>query len=471
MCRRRLAAGAVAAVLAGCAAGPDYARPDYDPLAQFALVAGDPLLSAEPEVEWWQSFDDPVLSDLIEVSLRRNHDLRVAAANLAAARALLREAGFERFPIVDAGAEATRSRTPAATRFPGTDDIQEVYDVSLDMRWELDFFGRVRRAIEALRADYEAALAAQRAVQVRVAAEVGSAYVVLRGAQLRLAVARRNAANQRETFELTEDLLQGGRGTALDIARARAQLESTLAGIPALETERDTAIHRLNVLTGRAPDSLDSPLGTPSPVPQSEQPVAIGDPGSLLRRRPDVAASERELAAATARIGVNVADLFPRVSLIGSAGRTATAIDDLSASSAETFAIGPQLRWAAFDLGRVRARIDAAEAGTRAALARYEQTVLIALQELQDAIVDYSRNIEVRDRLEAATAASQEAAQLSRLRFRGGADSFLTVLDAERRLLEAEDRLATSQIDVARSRIAIYKALGGGWPGIEPVVE
>jgi multidrug efflux system outer membrane protein len=314
---------------------------------------------------------------------------------------------FEYFPIVTAQGSAIRTRNSAfafGSEVPVESRIATFYDAGLDATWELDFFGRVRRANEALSAEYEAQVFQQRFVAVTVAAEVARTYVELRGAQLRLQVARLNADNQRQTYDLTVALLEGGRGTELDLARAQAQLESTLATIPPLETEVARAEHRLAVLTGRPPGGLRGVLSDPDPasmLPEQPELVGVGDPAALLRRRPDIHAAEAQLAAATARIGVNVADLFPRVTLIGSGGYLATDLDELGSDRSERFEVGPVISWAAFDLGRVRALIRASEASADAELASYEQVVLQALEETENALVRYGR---ARDtRLRAAT--------------------------------------------------------------------
>lgn len=326
------------------------------------------------------------------------------------------------------------------------------------------------RSIEALEADEGAAIAALRGVAVTLTAEVARTYLELRGTQNRLAVARENAENQRETYELTQVLLEGGRGTDLDLARAEAQLQQTLAGLAPLESEIAAAAHRLGVLTGRLPgewlaeldEGIEGPEG-PVALPTLPATLRIGEPADLLRRRPDIRAAERRLAGQTARVGIAVGDLFPRVRLLGGLGFLSTSASDIADSGSTTASIGPFLSWPAFDLGRVRQRIAAAEADTDAALAAYEQTVLIALEETENALVDYARSRERQARLAVAADASQRAAELATVRYRFGADSFLTVLDAERRLLEVQDLHAESSTRAAVAFVQLYKVLGGAW--------
>lgn len=346
------------------------------------------------------------------------------------------------------------------------DRDRQLFEAGFDATWELDFFGRVRRSIQAATAEVGAAEAVRRDMIVSLIAEVARNYIELRGTQGRLTVARENAENQRETLDLTLILFEGGRATELDTSRARAQLNSTHASIPPLETTIQQAIHRLGVLTGRLPETLLPALSSPTKLPTLPQLVSIGKPGELLRRRPDIRVAERNLAASTARLGVATADLFPRVTFVGSVALEAATVSGLGASGSGSYAFGPQIFWAAFDLGRVRARIDAADADTEASLAEYERTVLEALQETENALVDFGRQRARRDFLQTAAKASAKAAKIARLRYQSGVEDFLTVLDAERTLLEAEDRLAESEIRSAAALIAVYKALEGGWEHI-----
>ncbi|MDX1518572.1 MAG: TolC family protein, partial [Gammaproteobacteria bacterium] len=255
----------------------------------------------------------------------------------------------------------------------------------------------------------------------------------------------------------------GGMGTNLDIVRSQAQLETTLASIPLIETEIMRAMHRLAVLVGKNPVELQTRLAKREPLPDLPELVSIGQPSELLRRRPDIQSAERRLAAATARIGVATADLFPRVSLNGSIGFVATSLSGLGESDFRTTSFGPFLSWPAFDLGRVRARIDAADATADGALAGYEKTVLTALEETENALVRFSRARNRQVHLGVAATASAEAVELARLRYTNGVDSFLNVLDAERQLLDIQDQLAISETETGLALVALYKALGGGW--------
>jgi multidrug efflux pump len=447
----------------GCkAVGPNYSEPAVPVPTAFANQEQPGMSTADVEVAWWRGFQDEELNQLVTEALTDNHDIRIATARLREARALLSFTEFDRYPTVTTEASYSRERlSKAASR--GAERDTELYRIGFDASWELDFFGRVRRAIQASTADVGAANASRRDVIVSLLAEVASNYFDLRGAQNQLAVARQNAETLRQTLELTQALLEAGRGTELDVSRAEAQLNSTLATIPPLETRIARDAHRLGVLIGQQPTALVSTLSTPLPLPGWPALIALGKPADLLRRRPDIRLAERNLAAATARVGVATADLFPRITVLGSVGVEAGSLRGFGQGGIETFSIGPSIFWAAFDLGRVRARIRAADARTEAALAQYEQRVLLALEETENALVDFQRQQARRDLLRTVVQASQKAAGLARLRYQFGVSDFLAVLDAERTRLIAEDLLADSETRTALTLIAVYKALGGGW--------
>jgi multidrug efflux system outer membrane protein len=407
-----------------------------------------------------------MLTRLVDDALAANHDLRIALARYDRARAFLRESGLDRFPTVTANATAADQRA-SADQFPGATRDQrdgESYDAGIAAAWELDFFGRVRRNVEADRADAEASAADLAVAQVGVVAELAQSYFQLRGLQQQLDVARGNADNQRGSLELVQARLDAGSGTQLDVAQAESQLESTLALIPALESEIAVAAHRIAVLTGRQPSELVAELETPAPLPALPAHIPVGAPGDLLRRRPDVHAAERRLAGATARIGVATADLFPRFTLGGLIGTQAIDSDALFERDSETRAIALGIDWTFLDVGRVRSRIAAADADAAGNLASYEQTVLLALEETENALVRYTRLQREREHLEAAAAAGSEAARLARLRFDGGIADFLQVLDAERSQLATEDRLVQSETRSAVALVALYRSMAGGWP-------
>lgn len=458
---KRILAIAVALSLGACAAGPDYAEPETG-AADFRNAENGRFERARIEAAWWQEFGDPVLDELIERALTEDLDLRIAAARVREARALFRDHALDRFPEVTAGATYDRRKAQQ----PGFSDARvqtETWDAGFDAFWEIDLFGAVRRRVEAARADAEAAEAGFRAAQVSVAAEVARNYLLLRGAQRRYRVALANLETQRETVRLTEVRYEHGRGTELDVASATAELKATEAAIPPLVAAEKAALHRLAVLLGQRPAELEIPAEPDREGVAFATPLPIGDPAELLRRRPDIRAAERSLAAATARTGVVAADLFPRLSVSGFVGFVTGDASELGESASRAWSVTPVLSWAAFDLGSVRARLRAVEAQADQALAFYELAVLRALEETENAFVGFAQNQSRLAALAEQARASSRAAALARIRYREGAIDFLRLLDAERTVLEAEDAVALAETELNTSVVAIYKALGGGW--------
>ncbi len=458
--------------LGACAVGPDYRAPDTA-APQFHNATEAHFARVAIEKAWWHEFGDPVLDDLIARALAHDLDLALAAARLREARAIFDDQALDRLPTVTAAGAYDRRKAQQ----PGFTDqpiLTETYDLGFDAFWEIDLFGRVQNAVEAARADAGAAEANLHAAQVSVAAEVARNYLELRGAERRYEVAVANRDNQQETVRLTRVRYELGRGTELDLASAEARLAAIEASLPPLITARRAAQHRLAVLLGQPPGTLELAAGPDSETISesfTNNPLPIGEPASLLRRRPDIRMAERQLAAATARVGVATADLFPRLTVSGFVGFVTGDAGELGQSAAEAWAATPVLSWAAFDLGSVRARLRAAEARADGALAFYERTVLRALEETENAFVAYAQN---QDRLAALldqAAASRRAAELARIRYREGAIDFLRLLDAERTVLEAEDAVAISQTELNTSVVAMYKALGGGWQAPPAVAE
>jgi multidrug efflux system outer membrane protein len=450
--------------LTSCAVGPDYKEPNVPVAEKFEGTTLTTYSQEESISRFWEQFNDSTLNTLVNEALAANHDLRIALSRFYEARAARGESRFDLGPTITASGGYTEQKLPSVQTGPlaPTEDLK-YYDAGFDAVWELDFFGRIRRNIEARNAELRATEADLHDAQVTVIAEVARTYFELRGQQSRLAVAQRNVANQRETLNLTTARLNAGRGTELDTSQAQAQLSRTLGTIPPLEAAVATSIHRLSVLTGREPTALTAALTTAQELPPLPNVVAVGNPADLLRRRPDIRASERQLAADTASIGIAVADLFPHVTFTGNVGYAAANSGDLGNSDTVTRLIAPGISWAAFDIGRVRARIAGARAHADGSLARYEQTVLRALEETEDALVTHARTREQLEHLANSADASRTAARLARARYDGGISDFLTVLDSERTQLEAEDALAQSRTDTATSLVAVYKALGGGW--------
>lgn len=480
--RRVLPLALALTLLAGCAAvGPDYEGP---PASTAESVADWPAAAAPgpgavattadtPVAAWWQQLGDPALDALVTRAVAANYDLRVAAANVAAARAVLEETGTRRVPRVDVGAAVQERRDSSALlviadpddRLPGVTSGT----FRADLSWEIDLFGRIRRSVEAARAALGSAEAVRDGVLVSLLAEVARAYVDLRGAQLRLDVAARNVAVQEQTLELVDVLLREGAATQLDEARARTQLMTSRSTIPGFEAAVRVAANRLTTLTAQPPGALDATIAGWRTAPRLAalpEFVATGRPADLLRRRPDVLAAERALAAAAAQIGVATADLFPTVTFGAAVGIGAMPLSGLSAPGAPFFSVGPSLTWNVFDRTAIYARIRGADSNAAASLARYEATVTRALEEADSAITAYRAERARRARLDEAVAASREAAELAALRYREGVEDFLAVLDAQRSLLILEDQRAVSAIGAAQRLVDIHLALGGGWDAV-----
>ena len=455
----------VAAALGGCAVGPNYVKPATPVPGQFADATEGAYTGEDVQARFWTQFQDPTLDRLVDDALQANHDLRIALAHLVEARAERHQAQFDLAPTVTASGGYTQQQFSAVTSGFGAPLTERYYDAGFDAFWELDFFGRVRRNIEAESAQVQGAEAGLHDAQVSVTAEVARTYFELRGEQTRFAVAWRNVENQRETLGLTQARLEAGRSTELDTARAQAQLSATLSTIGPLEAAIARSIHRLSVLTGREPSALRDLLAPPRELPELPQISAVGDPAGLLRRRPDIRVAERQLASSTALVGVAIADYFPKVTFTGNFSYAAQTPAELGTSASKGYLIGPGISWAAFDLGRVHARVAGSRARADAALATYEQTVLRALEETENSLITHARTRDSLSDAAAAAAASQTAARIARTRYEGGLVDFLDVLDAERTQLVDEDRLAQSRTDAATSLVAVYKALGGGWQG------
>ena len=451
----------LALTLAACAVGPDYQAPNTEPAQlgnQLQVKAFD---RSRFESVWWQQFDDPALNQLVQASLQGNRDLRVAFARLQAARSIREDVDNDNLPVVSsrASSELGKGQIPGQTERRVN---SERYDLGLDMAWELDLFGRIQRQLEASEAQEAAAAADLQQLQVSMIAELVDAYGQLRGAQLREKIALANLKTQQDSRSITETLRDAGVGNELDVVRADARLAAVEATVPQLQAQQVRAQNRIATLLGQRPDQLSVDL-SPNQLPAIAKALPIGDPAELLRRRPDVRSAERQLAAATANVGVATADLFPRVSLSGFLGFTAARGSQIGSSAANAWGLGPSITWAAFDLGSVRARIRGAKADAEGALATYEQQVLLALEESSNAFSDYGKTQQRLQALMRQSDASRKAADLASIRYREGTVDYLVLLDAERERLGAEDAQAQGEVELYRGIVAIYKALGGGW--------
>ena len=449
-------------LLASCAVGPDYRAPEVAP-AVVQNAQSNLFVTQSPEALWWQEFADPELDALERRALAANLDLRSAYDRVRAARAVFVERKLDYAPHVQLDGAYSHFDEQQPGFGPARINAQSD-SLGFDAAWEIDLFGHVRRSVEAARADLGAEQANYHDAQVAVAAEVARNYFELRGAQKRLSVARENLGTEHQTLELTQLLDETGRGSELDVQRSRARLKATEATIPPLEAAEKQAAYRLAVLLGERPGALDEEL-KPADVATYAKALPIGDPTELLRRRPDVRAAERQLAAATARVGVATADMFPRVNVAGFVGFLSGDVGRLfgttSDNNAKAWSITPTVSWAAFDLGSVRARLHASEAQSDAAAANYAQVVLTALEDTENSFVAYSsRQTQLKSLTEQAQA-SRRATELADAQYREGVADFLVLLDAQRTQLDAEDSVAQSETSVNVSVVAIYKALGG----------
>lgn len=464
--RRRFAITGAALALTGCMVGPNYRSPAPSAPAQspFYSAQSPAFTQDQPPGRWWSLFADPVLDRLVVEALAKNTDLREAAANLSRARAVLRETRSGLFPSATLNASATYQRQSGdQLGFQGVATQGESYDLGIDASYQIDLFGRIRRAIQAARADVGAAQAAFDVSRITVAAETARAYADACSAGRQLAVARETVRIQEQTFDLTRRMVEGGRGTALETGQAGALLEQVRATVPTLEAQRQAALFRLSVLTGRPPADFPREVAACQAPPALARPIPVGEGASLLARRPDVRQAERELAAATARVGVATAALYPTVTLGGSIGTSATSLSGLASSDSFRFSLGPLISWEFTNLAVGRSRIAQAEARAEGALANFEGTWLKALEETESALTRYARELDRREALRRGRAQSAEAARIARLRYQAGRDSFQIVLDAERSLASIDAELARSEAQLSDYLVSLFLALGGGW--------
>ena len=443
---------------AGCSLRQPYKEAELKPVA---LKQTDPsTFAATPyDPAWWKAFDDPVLGDLITTVLKANLDVRAAVARLDQARAVFDETRRDRYPTVTVGASIDRREQAA----PGISDAPvdtTTYRAGFDAYWEIDLFGRIRSAVRAAAANAQSFDAALDDVRVTVVSEAARNYFELRGIQQQMAVTERSLANARETLRLSEVRRDSGIGEEQDVASARARVAAVESSLPPLRSALAEREHRLAVLTGVRPNEVAINL-EPRPYPTLAKALPLGDPTSLLRRRPDVRAAERRLAAATAREGVAAADLFPRVTVTGILGFLAGRGSLFGTSDSRQWAITPSLSWAAFDLGSARARLRGTEAVTRETLASYEQTVLRALEETENALVTYREQQRRLVSLVEQARESGRAASIARVRYKEGLVDFLQLLDAERTELQAQEAVAQAEAGVFTGVVGIYKSLGG----------
>lgn len=452
-------------LLAGCSVGPDYRPPKLATPAQWAEpLAGGATNSPAQLAQWWKGFNDPELDSLIRRAALTNLDLRIAIARVQEARALRSGALADFLPTVAAsGAYKKQHLSPNAQTTTLVPINSENFQAGLDASWEIDLFGGQRRSLEAAGAVFTAIQENQRDVLVSLVAEVARNYLEIRSDQRRLEIARRNIAAQREALEIAQLRFKAGLASDLDVAQARAVLATTAAQLPALETALERAMHRVEVLLARPPGALREELMPAAALPATPPVVPVGMPSELLRRRPDVRQSERLLASATAQIGIQTAELWPKLILLGSGGFQSLSSSDWFTAGSRFWSAGPQVKWRLLEWPQVHAQIRAQGARQEQALAEYEKAVLGAFEDVENALTAYAKEQE-RDRaLTEAVGANRRALEVATELYTKGLGEFLSVLDAERSLYQAEDQLAQSEQTVVSNLVTLYKALGGGW--------
>lgn len=471
-----LALGILWLLTTGCTVGPNYVKPRVEtPARWIELPAGGVVEGPTEVVAWWRLFSDETLESLVQRAVASNKDLKLAEARIREARAARGIVAADAYPGVDVGGSYTRSRGSGSVRtsdgqVTGSENggsrsrqTQDLFEIGFDAGWEIDLFGRVRRSVEAAEADIQTSEENRRDVLVSLLAEVARSYIQLRGDQRRVAIAVSNLKSQQKTLELTVGRYEAGLSSELDVAQARAQLATTEARVPELESSARQSIHRLGILLGMEPAALLAELGEEKPIPVGPDEVPVGLPSDLLRRRADVRRAERELAAATARVGVATADLFPRFSLTGVAGQDAVGLVDVALPSNTFWRVGPSVRWPLFDAGKIRANIQVQDARQEQALVRYEQAVLNSLKDVEDALVAYSKEHVSRNALLQAVEAGRKALDISTELYSRGLVDFLNVLINQRALDATQDQLAQSEQALSTKLVALFKALGGGW--------
>jgi multidrug efflux system outer membrane protein len=456
---RGLAAVALGLALGACTLGPDHRRPAVPVPEAWREAPADPASLAD--LPWWELFEDPELRQLVAAALGANTDLRIAATRVEQARAQLGVARAVRYPEIDAGAAATTNRF--SDTVPPRDQGGEtgLLSTTVALAFEVDLWGRLRRAAEAARAELLATQEARHTVVMALVADVAAAYLRLRQLDLELQITRRSLASRQGSLDLVRERVEAGLTTALDLRQAEAELASTAAQVPELERQVAQTEHQLSVLLGRAPGAIarGRPLGGQTSPPA----IPAGLPSALLERRPDIRLAEAALAAASARIGVAKAAFFPRISLTGLFGVESAALSDLFTGPSRIWQLGPTVTLPLFNAGRNRANLELAEARQHEAVLRYQQAIQQAFREVEDALVAHRTAREALADQDRAVRASREALAIAELRYTSGLTSYLDVLDTQRTLLAAEVQTSRTLLAQLVAVVQLYRALGGGW--------
>lgn len=455
-------------LISGCQVGPDYVRPEYSVPDQWHQKAVRGLEDGSADLQtWWKVFNDPVLESLIQRARAGNLDLQIASARVMESRALLGVAAGQYWPDVDAIGAYSRSRPSENGLLAGLPvnaaDQLNLHSVGVDSIWEIDVFGRISRSVESAQAYMEASIENYRDVLVSLYSEVAQSYIDLSSIQERIRYAQNNIKLQRDTLELTRKRREAELVPELDVQQAELVLASTESTIPVLRQSEAQAIHRLSVLLGKPPAFLSEELSKASKIPDVPEEITVGLPTELLRQRPDIRGAERILGAQTAEIGIATAGLYPAFSLSGTFALEAQQIKDVGDWDSRTWGFGPAMRWNLFDGDRIRSSIKVQEAQAEQAMIDYEQTILLALEEVENAMVAFAEEQQRVEALERSVSAAQKSVELVKKLYEIGLTDFQNVLDMQRTLTVQQDQLAESRGRVAKNLVRIYTSLGGGW--------
>jgi multidrug efflux system outer membrane protein len=447
----------------GCAVGPNYKKPAVPVPPGYrgapAEQTGKSGAESFADQKWWDAFQDEALRDLIQTALKQNYDVRIAAARILEARAQLGITRADQLPTVAASAASVNERIPQSARIPSIETTAN--QVSVSLAWELDFWGKFRRATESARATLLSQEWARRQVISSLVSDVASAYFQLRELDLELEISRQTLASRTDSLRLTQVLADHGATSMLDVRQAEQLVYGAAASIPDLEQRIEQQENFISTLIGKNPESIARGRKLVDQPHALEVPAGL--PSSLLERRPDIRQAEQQLIAANAQIGVAKADYFPRIALTGSGGYQSSALSSLFAGQAGLWTFGVNAVQPVFEGGRIRNRVRLAQAQTEEATLFYQRTVQQAFRDVSDALVGYSKSQEFRSQLEQLTHSAEEATKLSNMRYKGGAASYLEVLDSDTRYFLAQISLAQAQLRELQSLVQIYRSLGGGW--------
>ena len=446
-------------LLAGCKFGPDYKRPKVDTPSVYRADAQAGQGASIADEKWWTLFQDPELQQLIRASLAENYDVRIAASRILQAQAALGITRADQFPTITAGASAAGQRIPATIAGPAA--TTSASEASLSLFWELDFWGKFRRATEAARANLLATEWGQRAVITSLVSSVASAYYQLRELDLEMEISRQTLATRQESLRLVKVRQQGGVTSMMDVRQSEQLVYFAAASIPDLERRIEQQENLISVLIGKNPGPITrgKPLGE-NAIPAT---VPVGLPSTLLERRPDIQQAEHLLVAANARIGVAKAAYFPQIALTGTGGYQSTSLANLFSVKGGFWNAGVQLAQPIFEGGRIRSGVRLSEAQQQEAALFYKQTIQLAFREVSDSLVAYAKNQEFRQQEEFLAQAAEDATRLSNARYNGGAASYLEVLDSDTRYFSARLNLAQAVLNERLALVQLYSALGGGW--------